>query len=512
VTIQTAKLKSHPWPTWLLAAALAILAALLLLKVADSARLMGGLFLWPQQLDESESMIVAETLLLDGGTNIWARPTPQLFISAPYPPLYYLLNWPILHFVGVSFKVGRALSLLCTLAAGALICALVVQVTRDRIAGGLAALAWWGLGLVAFWGALVKPDMLAVACGLAGLWWLLARPPAQVWVALPFFWGAIYSKQTALAAAGAACAWLLLTRPRTGAAFTGILLAGALLPALALNALTDGGYYYHIVTVHDLPWYADRFAQFSAGFLAAYWPWVVVGMGGILGLLLLDGQAWWAAWRKGPSPAPTTAPTRYPGLLLGGYLALSLGAAIGAGTLGGNHNHFLDWAAAGCLGFGLAIYGLRALPGQAGRVAAAAVVLVLAAQVPGMFRPPAWMGLELRVPPASVAEGWSNVTQYVTNDPGAAYSDNVGLLLNARKRLWTTDPFTQTHATFYHRWDESALVAAIQAQVFSLIILRVDLTQPDEGQGDVSPGIAAAVRAAYTLDQRNVEFIYKPKK
>jgi hypothetical protein len=30
-------------------------------------------------------------------------------------------------------------------------------------------------------------------------------------------------------------------------------------------------------------------------------------------------------------------------------------------------------------------------------------------------------------------------------------------------------------------------------------------------QGDVSPGIAAAVRAAYTLDQRNVEFIYKPK-
>src|SRR5215212_1001030 len=49
---------------WLLGAALVVLAGLLLWKVMDSARLMGALFLWPHQLDESESMIVAETLLL----------------------------------------------------------------------------------------------------------------------------------------------------------------------------------------------------------------------------------------------------------------------------------------------------------------------------------------------------------------------------------------------------------------------------------------------------------------
>ena len=128
------------------------------------------------------------------------------------------------------------------------------------------------------------------------------------------------------------------------------------------------------------------------------------------------------------------------------------------------------------------------------------------------------------MPPASVAEGWRNVTQYVTNDPGMVYSDNVGLLLNARKRQWSTDPFTQTHATFFGRWDESALVAAIRQQAFSLIVLRVDIfsTAPPatdvpckerlSDQGDVSPCIQDALRAAYVLDQRNVEFIYKPRK
>jgi hypothetical protein len=202
---------------------------------------------------------------------------------------------------------------------------------------------------------------------------------------------------------------------------------------------------------------------------------------------------------------------RYGGLLLAGYLALALAAASGAGTLGGNHNHFLEWAAAGCLGFGLAVHALRALPGWGGRLAAVAVLGFLAWQVNTLYRTPTWMGYELRAPRPSVAEGMSQITQYVTNDPGAAYSDNVGLLLNARKRLWTTDPFTQTHATAFGRWDESALVAAILRQEFSLIILREDLTDPAEGQGDVSPGIAAAVRAAYMIDQRNVEFIYKPK-
>ena len=67
---------------------------------------MAELFAWPFQYDELEGMIVAETLLLDTGKNIFAPLDAQQFIAAPYPPLYYLLNWPIIHFAGATFKVG----------------------------------------------------------------------------------------------------------------------------------------------------------------------------------------------------------------------------------------------------------------------------------------------------------------------------------------------------------------------------------------------------------------------
>jgi hypothetical protein len=99
----------------------------------------------------------------------------------------------------------------------------------------------------------------------------------------------------------------------------------------------------------------------------------------------------------------------------------------------------------------------------------------------------------------------------VTNNPGTAYSDNVGLLLAAGKELWTTDLFTQTHATLFGRWDESKLVDAIRRKHFSQIIFRIDVFAEDAGAGDISPGILQAVRDNYKLDQRNVENIYVPK-
>ena len=131
--------------------------------------------------------------------------------------------------------------------------------------------------------------------------------------------------------------------------------------------------------------------------------------------------------------------------------------------------------------------------------------------MPSLFATPSWLGLELRVPPAQFTEGMRNVFQYVTNNPGEAYSDNVGLLLAARKKLWTTDPFTQTHATHYGRWDQSKLLEAIRQKRFSQLIFRIDIFAPDAGAGDVSPEILQVARDNYKLDQRNVENIYVPR-
>ena len=161
-------------------------------------------------------------------------------------------------------------------------------------------------------------------------------------------------------------------------------------------------------------------------------------------------------------------------MLAAGYLAAGLLPAVGAGTLGGNHNHLLDLTAGCCLGFGLGVAALRQLPLPGLRLAGAGLLLLLAAATGSLYATPHWLGHEFRLPPRDVQDGLRSIAQYTSNTPGAVYSTDLSLLLATGKwqpRLWTTDPYTQTHATFFGRWDELALVAAIRAHEFALIII-----------------------------------------
>ena len=510
--------KADVWRTagWALTGLLVLLLVGLVVKSLFSAATSAQMWAYPFQFDESEGMIVAETMLLDRGVSIFDVPGPDLFISAPYPPLFYLLVLPGQHLAGAepTFKVGRTLSILATIFVGVAIFGIVVALTRDRLAGAIGATAWWSLGVVTFWGSLVKPDMMAVALGLAGLWWLAARPERQAWWALAFFLAAFYTKQTAIAAAGAGIFWLLVTRPSTGLGFAGAYAVGALVPSAALTWLTGGGYYYHQGTfhipglpdpVHSLPWMPDRFALYVSNFVESYAVFLVPGL---LAVLLVGLRSLWLrVWRRG---ARLDALHRGAILLLA-YTGTSVFVSIGTGTLGGNHNHLLDWAAAGGLGLGLAAGMARRAEYLGLKLAGAGVALVALLWVPSLFSAPEWLRASFSPLEAGKYEGMRNIFQYVTNNGGPAYSDNVGLLLTTGKRLWTTDPYTQTHATQYGRWDESKLVAEIRRKGFAQVILRIDIFAPDPGAGDVSPGILQALRDNYKLDQRNVENIYVPR-
>lgn len=510
--------KSDAWRLtgWALTVVLLLLLAGLAVKSASSAVTASQMWAYPFQFDESEGMIVAETMLLDRGVPIYDVPGPDLFISAPYPPLFYLLNWPGQRLAGdePTFKMGRTLSILATTFVGVAIFGIVVALTRDRLAGAIGAAAWWSLGVVTFWGSLVKPDMVAVALGVAGLWWLIARPERQAWWALVFFLLAFYTKQTAIAAAASGIFWLLVTRPRVGLGFLGAYAAGAFVPSAILTWVTDGGYYYHQGTfdlpglpspVHDLPWMPGRFVEYVSNFATAYAVFLLPGM---VALLLVGMRSLWVCASK--RSARLDALHRGSILLLA-YAGMSVFVSIGTGTLGGNHNHLLDWAAAGGLGLGMAAAMSRRAEYPAVKLAAVGVALVAILSLPSLFSTPEWLRPSFSPLQPDKREGMRNIFQYVTNNGGPAYSDNVGLLLTTGKRLWTTDPYTQTHATQYGRWDESRLVEEIRRKGFAQVILRIDIFAPDPGAGDLSPAILQALRDNYKLDQRNVENIYVPK-
>jgi hypothetical protein len=324
--------------------------------------------------------------------------------------------------------------------------------------------------------------------------------------ALPLFLAAFFTKQTAIAAAVAGTAWLLVIRPRVGLAFGAAYVAGALVPSVLLNLWTDGGYYYHMFTIHDLPWFAGRTVEYVSQFFTTYWAILVPGVLAILAV----GAVWLASRLGKQSPDSPWALSGQAGLLLLFYLGMAAVSAIGTGTHGGNHNHLLELGAACGIGLGVGVALVRRVRSWQVKAAFAAVGVLILLQLPGLFSTPEWLKLEFGLLAPDKLEGMTNIAQYVTNESGQAYSDNVGLLLVAGKRLWTTDPFTQTHATSFGRWDQSKLLEAFLRKEFSQVILRIDVFDEAAGSGDVSPEILQVVRDNYKLDQRNVENIYVP--
>jgi len=259
-----------------------------------------------------------------------------------------------------------------------------------------------------------------------------------------------------------------------------------------------------MLTIHSLPWFPDRFAGFLNSLLVDYGAFLVPGLLAVLAL----GAIWLVRRVRNLPPLLE----RDGGLLLFIYMLASLAVATGTGTLGGESNHLLDVVAALCMGLG-AGFGVLLGSNIAWQWKALGLVpaLVALAWIPSLFSVPLWLQVQFNQLKPEPTAGMMNIFQYVTNNGGPAYSDNVGLMASTHKRLWTTDPFTQTHATHYGRWDQSKLLAAIQDKEFAQIILRIDVAQPEAGAGDVSPEILQAVRDNYKLDQRNVLNIYVPK-
>lgn len=548
------------------------LVAFLLLaaKLLFSLNIIWQIFNFAFQVDESESMIVAETLLMDRGVDIYGLPGPDRFISAPYTPFYYLLNWLPLHFLGSSFKPGRFISLLAAVGIGWLIYRFVTKYGKEqgislaatRLAGVLATLAWGSLGVVAFWGNAVKPDVTALFLGMSGLYLvynasekdtlfsiLFLRISPRLLVAAGFFALAALTKQTAFAGVLVAGIWLLINRRgglRVAFSFGLAYLILGFGPMLLMNVFSRGGFWYHIVTVHELPWSFANYWKFFSGLLQSYQLFILLALLFVpfylRDLLQRNGErnfllGGWERLRNNP------------GTFFVLYAGAAWGAGLSAGTYGGNHNHLLELSAAGCILLGLIFTRLVAWPFRRGQKwALAAALLLVCWQGLGLFmgearvrpddfpalgafgptrtvleglqsefRNPDWLGLEYRAPLENQKQRLAEAAAFMTNDRGQyIYSDNVSLMLATGKMIFTTDPFTQTHATRYGRWDQGKLVEMVNRQEFSLVVLRQSIAQrvaAGDLAGDIylSPELSQAILANYRACRPDAVTIYVPK-
>ena len=445
----------------------------------------------PFQFDPTEGILLSEFVLLTQRVNIYAPFTPAAFVSAPYPPVYYALVAPLLRFTGVNFVAGRAVALLATLAV-ALFAALIVARQAPRWWAWLAAACWLGSLPVLVWATRLKPDVLAVAFSVAGLWLAAGaehdkKGHAREWLGLNLthhllpalcFALAFYSKQSAWAAGMAVGVWLLRRDWRLGLRW-GILQAALLvLPFVLLDLVTRHGFWIHMVDYHALPWSARR------------WLGIVGDMSGLhavllvlTGVYLVDGLRRW----------------QLPAL----YIVWAAVATFSGGTFGGFHNHALEWLAALCLGAALGLHTLW----QRQRLRPLALAL-LAAQIAAWWLTPGWLAYELgNLPNAATTRRLEGIQRLVRGVPGPVWGDNVGLIVTAGKPVVFNDPLIMAQAADLGWWDDQQFRSMLAAGGFDLILWRGDLaTRPN----DLTAAQWDALRQHYRIKYHDVLRVYEP--
>ncbi|MGI8687520.1 MAG: hypothetical protein ACR2M3_02980 [Thermomicrobiales bacterium] len=523
------------WLEMLAIVVLALALALLIGKAVGTARYEAAILRYPFQIDDAEGVILSEATLIAHGTDPYAvQPSPaHHFYAGPYTPLYTVINTAMIKITGPMFAGGRAVQLLATLAVAAWLAWAIGRSAGGPVAwmvGVWAALLFLTWHLVAHWSVMVRPDMTAAACNLAGVallrrWW--NAPGREGWRAARWPQGRAlgmlalgatcfalgwWTKQTFVVVPLAFILMLLPYRPKVAVTLASLYTTLVGLSLGILTLLTGGGFIQKTY-FYQLSWTWHAYLFLARPFTARY---------GLLPALALL--------------AAICICVRQRRLTFGAcWLALAALQTLTAGTDGGNHNHFVELLAAAtlALGQGVAVLVASAMRGEESAAAApdrrhlmharravpfgiglAAILLLTGVAVGEQEGRRGWLARDYRLPTVAERQGFEQAASAVASTVGPAYGDNVGLgiLAITDHAVSVTDPFTLAAEVRMGRWDDSALVDDVAAGRYRLIALRGDVAamDPMHPPGDVTPGLIRAIRQHYHPVERNVVWLYAP--
>ena len=202
---------------------------------------------YPYELQWMEGGSVELVGRVLAGHTLYSSPS-LAFAPWPYPPLFFWASAGLAKVVGLGFLPLRLVSLVSSVGALALLGAVVMYETGDR----LAALATAGLYVATFrrtgaWFDIGRVDSMFMALTLATL--LVGRRAHATRGGLVvgvLAFASFATKQTALVALAPLLLVLLATRPRVGLPATAVLVTLLGASTLAGNALTHGWYGFFV--------------------------------------------------------------------------------------------------------------------------------------------------------------------------------------------------------------------------------------------------------------------------
>jgi 4-amino-4-deoxy-L-arabinose transferase-like glycosyltransferase len=234
-----------------LIAATVVLAFLFYVYITYAVNLMG----FPFDYDQGEGFELVDTILFSQGRQPYLDADVYPFYASNYPPLYHVVAAPFVWFFGAQYWYGRLLGFLSSLVAAAAIAWAVQRSTGHRWIALLSGLAFLASNTVYHIGPLFRQHMFMVMfetlaiVALAGVNEVahLPRRRRLLLLGVLLLLAAGYTKQLAAFTTVGAFALLFVRQPRR-AVIWGIgfaLAAGGIF--LALNLITDGEWWNHVV-------------------------------------------------------------------------------------------------------------------------------------------------------------------------------------------------------------------------------------------------------------------------
>ena len=472
--------------------ALLLLLARLGISLFEYARLARAALAFPFPLDYGEGPVLDQTLRLAHFENIYRNSfaSPPYTVSN-YPPLFQLIQVPLAWIVGPAFWYGRLISIVSAISAAGLIGLILHTLTGDWTASTIGGLSLLAFPYLLQGSVLNRVDALAFALSLGGLYvtvrWPSHRPGS--WVAgLLLTATAFTNPRYALAAPFTAFVWLWHLEHRRQAFRLAAIVTGSCLGLfLSLNLITQGGFYLNIVraSLTSFSWYA----------VTGYWLTLYLYAGFlVIGCLVYIGiERLGQATRSWPLVAP-----------------YCLGAAFMTLTVGmpnSSPNDLFEVGAALCLAGGAFIawtgesYWFKTL-----------LIFVLAVQINLLIDWSRQDYIPALTNKAADTREVEELAEYVQEAGGPILADEyMGLIPLAGRRLYF-QPFEFKQLQEANLWSEAPLIASIQHQEFSLILLY----EPRDWNA-ISTRWTAEVRntiyAHYSLEDTLAQtFVYRPQK
>lgn len=268
---------------------------------------------------------------------------PELsdLIANNYPPLWYYLTGALSRFTIDAIYVGRALSLLATLAISATVVLCIRQFKADWSAALVGGLFFFGtmLRYADWYVAMNDPNLLALAIMMIALQWLLARIPghsAEPTILLMVLAG--FFKHALVAVPTTALFWLARSSPRLALRAALVAVAAAALGVLLFVTI------YGMAFIEQLFLYPRELSLERA--------WNSLGrLGG-----LLPALAMWAIWAWFDCKSE---PARFSATFIAFAFAAYVLQKLGAGV---DVNAQFELTAALAIGIGLAYDRIAVLP------------------------------------------------------------------------------------------------------------------------------------------------------